>query len=236
MWKLASALTCLLTVQTALACPAPVFETVPVTADGSTLLDDGGVLLVTRAGGGGGRGGGDLTGLHLRADGVDAVVTPEYLAPMLSILRPRPGKVTKLELVDDRGTVLHTYAQDAGGKRLAAPAARVASTLTTQSRATPPRPYPDPGQMTVTLAQDPPADAVVLIVFQLGAGDKQGLAWSNVVAGQRVYSFAQGGKGCIPGPGVARQGSRLALAWIDVHGRTSAVSRPVTVAAAPRPR
>ena len=208
----------------ALACAYRELEDVPLTPDGATLLDEGGVLMTTEhkddSGGGGGGG-----GLSLTSGGVPIEVTVEQLAPALSLMRPKQALARKLELVGSRGSIVRSFAQNTGGKRLPAPRGKVTSTLTrdavSRSR------YAISAAMTITLAQDPPKDAAALVVFEGTGADRAGRAWTVPVRGQRTYTFSQGGKQCTPGPVVARQGARVSLAWFDIHGRES---RAATVA------
>lgn len=241
MLRLASSLglIALFATRSAVACPYQPLVEEPLTPTGATLYDDGGVLMTTRPGG---FGGGDIgvmpSGPLLRADGNPVEVDAEYIAPALSMVRPKQVSIgtlvsaRTLELVDAKGTVLRTYEQRMGGKRLAAPKGRVSSTLTRTAAAVRRGPYPPQGSMTITLAQDPPADAAV-IVMQL-ARDKTGIAWAPVTAGQRAFAFGPAGKGCTPGPATARQGDRVVLVWFDVHGQKSGTSAVLTVGRAKR--
>ena len=217
----------------ALACPQMDSVDVPYAADGATILDGGGVLMTTQRGFNR-REDGPNGGLHLRADGADVEVTSEYLAPNLSILRPKQAQARTLELVNRKGDVVRTYPEDLGGTPLAAPAGTVASTLTPAVQKATRPPYPASAEMVITLAKDPPADAAILIVVVGAAKNRTGIAWAPAAAGQRAYTFSQGGKGCYPGPAAARVGERVMLEWVDVHGRISAVSRPITVGLAQR--
>jgi hypothetical protein len=238
MIRLASSLglLALFATRSAVACPYQPLVEEPLTPTGATLYGDGGVLMTTRPGGFGG--GVMPSGPLFRANDDVVEVDNEYIAPALSMVRPKQVSIgtlvsaRTLELVDAKGNVLRTYEQRMGGKRLAAPKGRVSSTLTRAAAAVRRGPYPPQGSMTITLAQDPPADAAV-IVMQLPR-DKTGIAWAPVTAGQRAYAFGPAGKGCTPGPATARQGDRVVLVWFDVHGQKSGTSAVLTVGVAKR--
>jgi hypothetical protein len=170
------------------------------------------------------------TGPQLRSAGADVEVDAEYIAPALSLVRPKQVVARTLEMVDATGAVLRTYEQRTGGQRLGAPRGSIVSTLTRAAATSRRGPYPPQGTMTVTLAEDPPADAAVLVVQTMQ--DKAGIAWTAVAARQRTYAFGPAGKGCVPGPATARQGARLVLVWFDIHGQKSATSAVITVGTA----
>ncbi len=199
----------------ALACAYRELADVPLMPAGATLLDEGGVLMTIEYSGDSEDGG----GLSLTSDGVPVEVTLEQLAPALSLLRPKQATARKLDLVGSRGAIVRSFKQSTGGKRLPAPTGKVTSTLSrnavVQSRT------PISAAMTITLAQDPPKDAAVLVVFEGTGADREGRAWTVPVRGQRTYTFSQGGKQCSPGPIVVRQGARITLAYFDIHGRES---------------
>lgn len=230
MLRTAAILCATLVSHAALACPQQPLVEVPLTPSGATLFGDGGVLLGTTTASTADRGA-MPSGPVLRSGGNDIVVDVEYIAPALTLVHPIQTVERSLDLVDAKGAVLRTYAQRPGGKPLDAPSGRVVSTLTrAQARADARGPYPPQGTMTITLAAAPPADAAVLVVQTMR--DKIGIAWAPVAAGQRTFSFGPAGKGCVPGPAAARQGARLVLMWIDVHGQKSAASAAITVGAA----
>ncbi len=229
MLRTAAVLLATLVSHAALACPYQPLVEVPLTPSGATLFDGGGVLLGTTTASPADRGA-MPSGPVLRAGGNDVEVDVEYIAPALTLVHPKQTLERSLELVDAKGAVLRTYAQRPGGTPLDAPSGRVVSTLTRARAIAEGRgPYPAQGTMTITLAADPPADAAVLVVQTVR--DKIGIAWAPVTAGQRTFSFASAGKGCVPGPAAARQGARLVLMWIDVHGQKSAASAAITVGA-----
>lgn len=228
MPRLAAALACLLATSTAFACPQMRMTEQPLTPDGTTILDDGGVLVVSQPTFNGSP---EDAGLHLMEGGADIDVSIDAIAPALGRIRAAAGTRT-LALANVRGKTLRTYPQATGGTRLAAPRGTAVSTLTAAQIKATRAPYPPTGTMTITLAKDPPPDAFVLVV---SLADGAGIAWAQVVPAQRTYSFSQGGKGCYPGPMVPKQRTRVTLAWIDVHGRISATSQPISLGAAPTP-
>lgn len=229
MLRLATALIVTLAARGALACPYQPLVEEPLTPAGATILGDGGVLLATRVDGGPDRGA-MPSGPRLRSADADVEVDVEYVAPALTLVRPKQSVDRTLDIVDAMGKVLRSYEQRTGGTRLAAPKGSAVSTLT-RSAAVQRRQYPPQGTMTITLAEDPPADAAVLVVQTLR--DKTGIAWAPVAASQRSFVFGPAGKGCVPGPAAARQGARLVLVWFDIHGQKSTTSATVTVGAAP---
>jgi hypothetical protein len=231
MLRVSSALIVTLVTRSALACPALPLVEEPVTPTGATIYDTGGVLMSARPGGSGGQAA-MPSGPQLRSGGTDVEMEAEYVAPALSLLRPKQVLERTLELVDAQGTVLRSYEQRAGGKPLGPPNGSAVSTLTRAAAVKARPPYPPQGTMTITLAQDPPADAAVLVVQTMR--DRTGIAWAPVAAGQRTFAFEPAGKGCTPGPATARQGARIVLVWFDIHGQRSAASTVITVGAARR--
>ena len=226
MLRLVSAFVITVLAHSALACPFQPLVEAPVTPAGAIISGDGGILLATAVASSPDRGA-MPTGPQLRSGGDDVEVDVEYVAPALTLVRPKQAATRTLDLVDAKGMVLRSYEQRTAGKRLAAPRSTVVSTLTRAAATARRGPYPPQGTMTVTLAEDPPADAAVLVIQT--ATDKTGIAWTPVVAGQRAYSFGPAGKGCVPGPATARQGARLGMLWIDIHGQKSASSAVITV-------
>jgi hypothetical protein len=218
------------------ACAPPHLVDVPLLAEGATLLGEGGLVIETRNGGGDG---GELErGVTLMADGKALAATLDYVAPGLSVLRPPPGDGRTITVIDWSKKVRLTLKQQAAKGKPAAP--KLTGMTSTLPRAAPTkeqlsRRYGVEGSSAVlTLTAAPTADAIAVVVYRVTKQGTQGVAWFQPEAKQLVYQYSTGGKGCVPGPSPLHQGERIAVAFLDRNGRTSALSKVVAVGA-PRP-
>lgn len=211
------------------ACPPPFMTDVPLTADGATLLDDGGVVVETRADG---PHRGPQGGLQLTSGGADLAFTHDFIAPRLQVMRPPRGSAT-IDVVGGYGKVLLTVKQDVSNAAPTPPdVVRLTSTLRRVKSSKRPVVRPDGIQTSsavLTLAAAPPADTIAVIVFRITKHGPQGVAWWP--RGDTVYTYSTGGKGCVPGPSPLHQGEKIAIGFIDGHGRTSPLSKAFSVTA-----
>jgi len=217
------------------ACPAPHLVDVPLIADGATLFDDGGVVIQTRNGGGGPD---EVMGLKLTSDEVALAATRDYLAPGLSVLRPPRGDARTITAVDGTGGVRLTLTQAKAKARPTAPkATRMTSSLVRESTTKQPQRAPygvAASAAELTLAEAPPDEVIAVVAFRVTKDGPQGFAWWPRNPGERVYRYTTGGKGCVPGPSPVRQGEKVAIGFVDIHGRTSLLSKPLVIAAPTR--
>ncbi len=211
------------------ACRAPHLIDVALTADGATLLDDGGVVIETRSGGA--RDGRELgRGPTLASGRTQVDATMDWIAPGLSVLRPKRNKARTLTVVDGNRKVLMTLKQAKGKTRHAAPEP-ISITSTLPAQATMP-PQNGPGiptsNATLTLAAPADQDVIALVVYVVTKDGQQGVAyWRR--ANDLTYTYRTGGKGCVPGPRPLFEGENVAFAFLDKHGRTSPLSQTLTV-------
>jgi len=216
----------------AAACPAPHLVDVPLIADGATLLDDGGVVIETRSA----RGGGDeAMGLQLTSGGAKLGATRDFIASGLWVLRPPRGDGRTIEVVDGASTVRWTLTQAKGTGPHAAPKATRMTSSLGRERATKRAVKMHRGVAAsvaeLTLAEAPPDDVLAVVVFRITKDGSHGIAWWPRNEAELVYGYSTGGKGCVPGPSPVHLGEKVAIGFIDLHGRTSPLSRPLVVTA-----
>lgn len=223
-------LACLLASRTSDACAPPQLIDVALTADGATLLDDGGVVIETRTGGA--RGDKELgTGMTLASRGTQLAATADFIAPGLSVLRPSRGARRAITVVDGNGKVFLTLSQAKAKSPHAAPsAAGIRSTLppagTSNASLRAPGIEASTATLTLTVAADD--DVVAVVVYLITKDGRQGVAYWHRTA-DLVYTYKTGGKGCVPGPRPLYQGEKVAIGFVDKHGRTSPLSNSLAV-------
>lgn len=215
------------------ACAPPRLVDVAMIADGATLLDDGGVVIETRNGSGGGD---ELErGLTLMTDGKPLTATVHYLAPGLSVIRPPRGEGRTITAVDGDNKVQLTLTQARAKAPHAAPkAAQMRSSLARAPRTKQPpqrRMGVEASSAELTLTEAPPSDVIAIVAYSITKNGPRGIAWWRPAANQLVYEYSTGGKGCVPGPVPIRQGERVAIGFVDSHGRTSPLSKPLAIGA-----
>lgn len=211
------------------ACPAPHLIDVALTADGATLLDDGGVVIETRSGEA--RNDRELgRGPTLASGRTQVDATMDWIAPGLSVLRPKRNRGRTITVIDGNRKVLLTLKQAKGKTRHTAPdPISVTSTLPDQSKI-PPQNGPGIPTSTATLTLAVPADedVIALVVYVVTKDGQQGVAYWRRTNGL-AYTYRTGGKGCVPGPRPLFEGENVAFAFLDKHGRTSPLSKTLSV-------
>lgn len=161
--------------------------------------------------------------LTLRSNGSETPLTREAIGPHLLVVKLRPG-TRRLEHV--RGSVV-TSLRVAATRPLAAPSlVRVTSTA---RRNTPHTKLALPvSEVAVSLGADMPATAYTLVIYKVDRDGARGIMDGKPT--KRVIAYRTGGKQC--GYGGREQvfpGEQIAVAWLDIHGRLSPRSQPVTV-------
>ena len=216
------------------ACAVPHLIDVALTADGATLLDDGGVVIETRSGGA--RTDHALgSGLTLASGRTQVDATMDWIAPGLSVLRPKRSKVRTLTVVDGTKKVWLRLKQAKGKTSPTAPdPISITSTLPSPSQV-PAREGPGIATSTATLTLATPAadDVIAIVVYVITKDGQQGVAyWRR--SSDLAYTYRTGGKGCVPGPRPLFEGEQVAFAFLDKHGRTSPLSKPLSVSRVPQ--
>jgi hypothetical protein len=157
-------------------------------------------------------------------------VTRDYIAFNLSVYRPK-ARVKKLE-VWRSGKLIHTL-NVASTPALEAPTlVRVKSTAprpVSSNQPVAPEMYPPTAQISVELGPKQPAGVFALVIYKVDPSVRS-VAYGMPDA-KHVFAYAAGGKQCRGGFEPIRPGERVAVAWLDVHGKVSARSAVVTVAA-----
>jgi hypothetical protein len=211
------------------ACAAPHLVDVALTADGATLLDDGGVVIETRSGAG--RNEREIgIGPTLASGRTQIDATMDWIAPGLSVLRPKRNKGRTITVVDGNRKVLLTLKQAKGKTRHTAPdPTSITSTLPSQSKV-PSREGPGIATSTASLTLAAPADddVIAIVVYLITKDGQQGVAyWRRT--DDLAYTYRTGGKGCVPGPRPLFDGEQVAFAFLDKYGRTSPLSKALSV-------
>jgi hypothetical protein len=210
------------------ACPPPPPGIEVVANDKTTIAPDGGIIVRLADDFSGGRNGN--TPLTVQVDGANADFTREYIAFDLTVLRPKVrGK--QLEVMRG-GKAIHTL-QLAATPTLAAPKlVRAHSTAARPSSKNPPpaQMYPPMATSSVEILGDTPADAFALVIYKIEPTGTRSIA--SGTPDKHVIQFVTGGKQCRGGFETLYPGERVAVAWLDVHGKLSPKSQAITVGAA----
>ncbi|CAN5922565.1 hypothetical protein BH11MYX3_BH11MYX3_08700 [soil metagenome] len=215
--------------QRADACAAPRLVDVPMTRDGTTLLEGGGVVIRT-VNGGNHTADQDDDG-SVFAGTTDVTLRVDWVAPGLSVIVPKPRRGRVLTLGARTTKPALKLRQGGVAPKHAAPnLVAVSSSLSRADAASiqASRMYGAPGAFVVELAEAPPADVLALVVYQGGAG----IAWA-APSKQLSYTFRFGGKNCSPGPAALVQGSKVTVGWLDESGRVSLLTKEIQVSAIP---
>ena len=194
------------------------------------MLDDGGVVIETRSGGA--RGDKELgPAMTLASRGSQLAATTDFIAPGLSVLRPSRGARRAITAVDRNGKVFLTLSQAKAKTPHAAPSATgITSTLSPAgtSNASPYGPGIEASTATLTLAVAAADDVIAVVVYLITKDGRQGVAYWHRTT-DLVYTYKTGGKGCVPGPRPLYQGEKVAIGFVDKHGRTSPLSKSLAV-------
>jgi hypothetical protein len=185
------------------ACPAPPPPVEMLANDQATIAPDGGAIVRIERG-------------HTGTVAPRGKLTRELIAYNLYVLHPQVGAKT-LEVVRD-GKVVNLPI--ASSPALAAPTVTriVASTS---------RDQPGGSQVSIELDADKPADAYTLVIYKVDRAGARSVA--HGVPNKRVVSYSTGGKNCYGNFESIYIGERIAVAWLDVHGKVSARSATFTV-------
>lgn len=157
--------------------------------------------------------------LELRTKaGAKIAVTVELLGSDLERWRLAGDLDRDVELVDDAGKVVQVIRQRRGAAAKLAPPRIKALTSTTSRKAAVPKGIAG-ATVRIVLAAALPANARYVALDLAGA---MPVAVFPVAAGQVDFSFVtHSRKSCSPGPPSVLIGDRVALSWIDDHGRRS---------------
>lgn len=161
--------------------------------------------------------------LTLRSDGTETPLTREAIGPHLLVVKPKPG-TRRIEHVRESKVV--TSLRVAATRPLAAPSlARVTSTA---RRPTPQMKLYHPiSEVAISLGAEMPATAYTLVIYKLDRDGARGIGDGKPT--KRVIAYQTGGKQCGYGREQVYPGEQIAVAWLDIHGRLSPRSQPVTV-------
>ena len=204
----------------AFACPMPPPPVEVVANETATIAPDGGIIIRTM------RGGSPTGPLVVRADGKTADLERIYLAYDLQVVRPKV-RTSKLEVV--RGGKVVAL-QIAASTALAAPKlASVHSTARTSGTPQRAHMYEPTSQVTLEIGSDTPTGAYALVIYKLAPEGTRPIAYGTPDS-KHAIKYSTGGKSCYGGFETAYPGDRIAVAWLDIHGRLSAHSATITVA------
>lgn len=191
----------------AYACPAPPPPVERLANDQATIAPDGGAIVRIDRGTSG--------GVEPRGK-----VTREVIAYNLYVLHPQVGAKT-FEVVRDGKLIKLPIASSPA---LAAP--KVTRVAATSSRDQQISPFGG-SQVAIELEIDKPADAYTLVIYKMERAGARSVA--HGMPNKRVVSYSTGGKNCYGNFESIYIGERIAVAWLDVHGRVSARSATFTV-------
>lgn len=212
-------------------CAMPSVGSDVITPAGTAVAADGGVLV------GVGTSFGDVplpgadTGLNPTwrfSDGTkehEPVLTT--LAPGLVVYRPPAGVTGALKLVDGKKQLVAvTFSADTPAP-LAAPTPQAIKQITQRER------YGGTSlKLRASFKAKPPAGARALVVLAVTSKGVVARSWTPLDPEQTMHRVAGTSGRCDPGiPGeiMSKPGDKVALAWVDEHGRLSKLSKPLVV-------
>ncbi len=163
-------------------------------------------------------------------------VTRVSLAPGLTVYMPPAGK-GEFTLVDGKGFSVGKFNHDAKAAKnaLIAPTAEALKVWTIPDFRAQDR------HAQLTLKSAPPAEAVAIIVYQVGKTENVAISFARLpdthdkLTTLEVFQDAGRCGSLVPGTRPPTHGDSIAFAWVDAFGRRSPLSATITAKANPDP-